>query len=178
MRIILSTFTSFILLLFIALAGVGVSYGQDEPSKEKIAEYQAEVRQMVSFLEFSLNVIGDKTVSVNEKDIIINESYLKFFKDDKVQIEDDLDENRDVVINKDVQAYLKDVDFFFKQVQFEFNILDIANDVNHEGDLFFTVKMMRNLKGITVEGDSINSDKERYVEINVDEENLSGFRKK
>ncbi|MCK5372131.1 MAG: hypothetical protein KAQ62_26400, partial [Cyclobacteriaceae bacterium] len=127
--------------------------------------------QLASFLQFSMNFLGDPMVSAKDKDVIINESFLKIFKDEKVQIEDDLDENRDVVTNKDVQAYLKDVDFFFKQVKFDFNIIDIANDVTQEGQLFFTIKMMRNLKGITIENDSIDSDQERYIEVNVDEEN-------
>lgn len=144
---------------------------EDEGEKEQLEAYREEVKQMVSFLQFSLNVLGDPTVSAKEKDIIINESFLKIFIDDKVQIEDDLVENRDVVTNKDVQAYLKDVDFFFKNVKFEFNNLDIADDLNQEGKLFFTVKMMRNLSGTTVEGDSINTDQERYIEVNVDEEN-------
>ena len=126
---------------------------------------------MVSFLEYSMNVLGDPSFSAKEKDVVINESYSKIFANDKVQIEDDLDANRDVVTNKDVQAYLKDVDFFFKQVKFEFNIIDIDHSENHEGKLFFTVKLMRSLKGITVESDSMNNDLERYVEINVDEEN-------
>jgi len=160
-----------ILPLFLFLLGLNVSLGQDEPSEEQLAEYQAQVRQMVSFLEFSLNVLGDPTVTAKEKDVIINESFLKTFKDEKVQIEDDLVENRDVVTNKDVQAYLKDVDFFFKQAVFDFNILDVTHDLNHEGNLYFIVKSMRTLKGITVEGDSVNSDIERYIEVNVDEEN-------
>lgn len=149
-----------------------LSYGQDEVAEnEQMKTYEAEVRQMVSFLQFSMNVLGDNTISTKDKDVIINESFAKIFKDAKVQIEDDLDENREVVTNKDVQAYLKDIDFFFKEVKFEFTILDVANDVNQEGQLFFTIKMMRNLKGITIDNDSIDSDKERYIEVNVDEEN-------
>lgn len=173
MRISHFTFISFCLFFFLILSIPDLSYGQDEEDAEidHIAAYKSEARQMVSFLQFSMNVLGDNTNSAKEKDIIINESYAKIFKDDKVQIEDDLDEHRDVVTNKDVQAYLKDVDFFFKQVKFEFTILDIADDVNQEGQLFFTIKMMRNLKGITVDNDSIDSDQERYIEVNVDEEN-------
>ena len=170
MRIRYKTNLRFYLIFLLIISGPTLSYGQEDTEKEKLNEYNAEVRQLVSFLQFSMNVLGDPTVSAKDKDVIINESYLKIFKDEKVQIEDDLDENRDVVTNKDVQAYLKDVDFFFKQVKFEFNIIDIANDVNQEGQLFFTIKMMRNLKGITIEDDSIDSDQERYIEVNVDEE--------
>jgi len=143
----------------------------NEEAPDQIAQYQEEVKQMMSFLEFSMNVLGDPGFTAKEKDVVINESYSKIFQSDKVQIEDDLDPNRDVVTNKDVQAYLKDVDFFFKQVSFEFNILDIEHSENHEGQLFFTVKLMRSLKGISVTNDSMNNDMERYVEVNVDEEN-------
>ena len=78
--------------------------------------YEEQVLQLVHFVESAFNRLGDTTVTMREKDIIINESYLKFFRDDKVQIEDDLDENRQVVTNKNVQAYLKDINFFFKYV--------------------------------------------------------------
>jgi Leucine-rich repeat (LRR) protein len=148
-----------------------LAFAQLDEDKEKMAQYQEEVRQMVSFLEYSMNVLGNPAFSAKEKDVVINESYTKIFVDGKVQIEDDLDDNRDVVTNKDVQAYLKDVDFFFKEVKFSFNILDIDHSKNHEGKLFFVVKLMRSLKGVTVENDSMNSDQERYIEVNVDEEN-------
>ncbi len=160
-----------VLILFVIACVLNPAFGQSKLSKEEVAQYQAEVTQMVSFLKFTMNILGDPNVSAKEKDVIINESYLKAFKDSKVQIEDDLVKTRDVVTNKDVQAYLKDVDFFFKHVKFEFNITDIANDVTPDGKLFFTVKMMRNLNGVTVENDSINTNQERYIEVNVDEEN-------
>ncbi len=160
-------FTSvFLFNLIIALP----LFGQEKFDKEKADALLPEVKQMVSYLEYVMNVLGDPEVSAQDKDVIINETYLKVFNDDKVQIEDDLDDSREVVINKDVQAYLKDIDFFFKRVRFQFNILDIAPDINHEGNLFFTVKLMRNLNGITIQGDSVNNDQERYIEINVDEE--------
>ncbi len=144
---------------------------EDGAELDNITQYEEEVKQMVSFLQYSMNVLGDPSFSAKEKDVVINESYTKIFASEKVQVEDDLDANRDVVTNKDVQAYLKDVDFFFKQVKFEFNIIDIDHSENHEGKLFFTVKMMRSLKGVTVENDSMNNDLERYIEVNVDEEN-------
>ena len=171
MRISYKTIILYTVIFLSFISGYNQSFGQVDTKKESRKEYVAEVRQMASFLQFSMNFLGDPMVSAKDKDVIINESFLKIFKDEQVQIEDDLDENRDVVTNKDVQAYLKDVDFFFKQVEFNFNIIDIANDVNQEGQLFFTIKMMRNLKGITIDNDSIDSDQERYIEVNVDEEN-------
>ncbi len=47
-----------------------------------------------------------------DKDVLVTQSYTKIFRDPKVQVEDDLDEGRKTITNKDVQAYLKDVDFF------------------------------------------------------------------
>jgi Leucine-rich repeat (LRR) protein len=82
---------------------------------------------------------------------MVTQSYSKIFRDGKVQIEDDLAEKRNVITNKDVTAYLKDVDFFFTHVKFEFNIEEIKS--GGSGDkLFYKVKLSRNLKGKTVEG--------------------------
>jgi Leucine-rich repeat (LRR) protein len=158
-------------LVFIFLSSVHVFAQEEEVEIDEIAQYEEEVRQMVSFLQYSMNVLGDPSFSAKEKDVVINDSFSKIFADEKVQIEDDLDANRDVVTNKDVQAYLKDVDFFFRQVTFDFNIIEIDHSENHEGNLFFTVELMRSLKGITVSDDSMNNDLERYIEINLDEEN-------
>ena len=88
-------------------------------SEEDIAAYKKQAAQMVSFMEFAFNTLGSSKSEYKDKDIIINQSFLKFFKDAKVQIEDDLVEQRDVVTNKDVQAYLKDIDFFFNEVVFK-----------------------------------------------------------
>jgi Leucine-rich repeat (LRR) protein len=145
-------------------------YAQKAGSNQQKSPYNEEVRQMISFLEYSMNVLGNPAFTAKEKDVVINESYAKIFVDAKVQIEDDLAVKRDVVTNKDVQAYLKDVDFFFKEAKFKFNILDIGQYTNQEGKLFFIVKMMRSLKGVTIDNVNMNSDQERYVEINVDEE--------
>jgi hypothetical protein len=112
------------------------SFGQPQDSAQ-MAQYEEEVRQMVAFLQYSMNVLGDPTYSAKEKDVVINESYGKVFAGSHVQIEDDLDENREVVTNKDVQAYLKDVDFFFRQVVFTFTITDFESDVTADGTRFF-----------------------------------------
>ena len=71
--------------------------------------------QLVKFFEGTLNFLADKSNPVKEKKTIITESYLKYFWDAKVQVEDDLDENRKVTLYKDIPAYLTDVDFFFKK---------------------------------------------------------------
>lgn len=160
--------SAFIVLLFY-MTSVGGFAQKANPTQQK-SPYSEEVQQMIAFLEYSMNLLGNPSFTAKEKDVVINESYAKIFVDEKVQIEDDLAEKRDVVTNKDVQAYLKDVDFFFKEVTFKFSILDIGQYTNPDGKLFFIVKMMRSLKGVTVDNTTINSDQERYVEINVDEE--------
>ncbi len=142
---------------------------QEDNKAEKLEEYRQRAQKLVRFLEYSLNTLGDPETTAQDKDIIINESYLKFFQDDKVQVEDDLDENRDMVTNKDVQAYFKDVDFFFKAAKFEFNIEEITHFTNAENRLFFKVAMSRNLNAVTITGDSVNTNKPRYIEIIVNE---------
>jgi len=158
----------FILLIFSFLALTGRA--QSDLPVEELEEYKMQTRDLVAYLQFTLNVLGDPTTTANEKDIIINQSYIKLFRDDKVQIEDDLDENRDVVTNKDVQAYLKDIDFFFKQVSFEINIEEVTHEVNEKGQVYFKVAANRNLTGVTIENDTVNVNKPRYIEVNLDRE--------
>lgn len=160
-----------LLLSFLLAILVTTTYAQEEQvDDEQTEEYKAKVTDMISFLEYFLNTLGNSSTSARDKDVIIQQSYTKIFRDSKVQIEDDLDENRDVITNKDVQAYLKDVDFFFKNVNFDFNIEDISHYVNENGELFFKVSLVRHLQGIGIEGDSIDNTQKRYIEINLDPE--------
>ncbi len=140
-------------------------------STSDIQRFQEDAQMMISFLEFTFNTIGSSETSVREKDIIINQSWEKIFVDEKVQIEDDLDENRDVPLNKDVQAYLKDIDFFFKNVAFTFTIKEIEHRINEKNQLFFLITLNRHLQGVTIAGDTVNSHRMRFVEINLDNEN-------
>ncbi|MBW6491783.1 MAG: leucine-rich repeat domain-containing protein [Lentimicrobium sp.] len=135
---------------------------------EELSNYQKQATQLIGFMEFAFNTIGSKGTEYREKDIIINQSYLKFFRDAKVQVEDDLVEKRDVVTNKDIQAYLKDIDFFFREVAFKYTVEEITQEVNEKGETFFKVKTSRNLKGKTVEGLDINENRPRFIEINLD----------
>ncbi len=130
------------------------------------AEHEQKVRDIVAFLQYVLNTIGSKETSARDKDVLIRESYTKIFRDDKVQVEDDLDEARSVITNKDVQAYLKDVDFFFEDATFDFNIRNIKGEVNANGELFYKVTTARNLRGTTVGGKQVNKTIPRYIEIN------------
>lgn len=156
----------FLLLLFTALS---VKAQNNIKLIEKdIEEYEDQVKSMVNYLCGTLNFLGDPNNSIYEKDIILKDSYSKIFRDDKVQVEDDLDETRSVLVNKDIQAYLKDIDFFFLNVTFDFNIESIKLQTNENGEPFFKVSMIRTLTGRTITGDSINNSKNRFLEINVD----------
>jgi len=141
----------------------------DSLTQDQLATYKKQAAQMVAFMEFAFNTLGSSKSEYKEKDIIINQSYLKFFKDAKVQVEDDLDEKRDVVTNKDIQAYLKDIDFFYNEVVFRFTIEEISQELNEKGEIFFKVKTNRNLQGTNIEGRQINDNKPRFIEINLDE---------
>jgi hypothetical protein len=136
---------------------------------EQMEMYRQQADQMVRFYENTLNFLASKANPVKEKEIIINESYQKFFWNDKVQIEDDLDEKRLVPLYKDVQAYLSDVDFFFKRAQFTYQVQDVSVKTNIDQQTYFFITTNRNLTGVTVNGDSVNSNKVRYFEINYDD---------
>lgn len=162
---------AFLLILVFLLVGSRAfpQTNGNELSAEELTEYKEKVKQLVSFLEFAINTVGDQETPTKEKEIIINSSYLKVFRDNQVIIEDDLDEDREIVANKNVQAYLKDVDFFFKEVKFQFDIEGIEYLANENGKNYFKVTLNRSLNGITVNSDTVKSVKKRYIEINLDE---------
>lgn len=141
---------------------------QAQQGKTDIKQHEQEVKDMVAFLEYVLNTIGSSGTSARDKDMLITESYTKIFRDAKVQIEDDLVEKRNVITNKDVQAYLKDVDFFFEDVKFEFTIKGIQGKVTSNDKLFYKVSLLRNIKGVTSDGKTVNNTVPRYIEINYD----------
>ena len=123
---------------------------------------------MINYLQETVNFIGDPDNYDHEKDIIFKESYSKIFRDENVQVDEDLDENRGTTINKDVQAYLKDIDFFFHDVEFTFDIQNVVPQINENGETFFKVEMVRTIAGNTITGDSINNSINRFLEINLD----------
>lgn len=141
-----------------------------QPSAQAAAGLQNDekVRDLVAFLQLLLNTLGSNTTSARDKEVVINESYAKIFRDEKVQVEDDLDENRSVITNKDVVAYLKDVDFFFENVNFEFTIDKIEQGVNANDQVFYKVSLRRNLKGTTAAGKTSDNTIPRYIEVNYD----------
>ncbi len=150
------------------LGAAYTSFGQGQSKSDPTKQHQQKVKDMVAFLEYVLNTLGSGSTPAGDKDILITQSYSKIFRDGKVQIEDDLAEKRNVITNKDVQAYLKDVDFFFQNVKFEFTIKDIQGKTTANNNLFYKVSLLRNMKGTTADGKAINNTVPRYIEINYD----------
>ena len=134
-------------------------------------EDEKRVNDIIIFLQYMLNTLGSSTTSTRDKEVLIKESYSKIFRDDKVQVEDDLDEDRIVITNKDIVPYLKDVEFFFQEVKFEFAIEDITSSTLTGGEIFYKVSTRRTLTGTTTEGKTITNTIPRYVEINYDPAN-------
>ena len=155
---------------------LGFAFGaqaQKNLSKDEVAKYENEINSMISYLEETMNFLGDSTTSALEKEIVFTESWSKIFIDDKVQIEDDLDVNRKTPINKDVQAYLKDIDFFFKWANFKLDLQSIANSTREDGSVFFKVTLTRHLTAKTITDEAVDNIKNRFVEINLDRQNNS-----
>ncbi len=134
----------------------------------KIDTFKLQVTPLIKFFESSLNFLADPRNPVNEKQTILSQSYLKWCWDEEVQIEDDLDENRLVPLNKDMPAYLSDVSFFFKSAKFNYSVQDISVEAGQDGLTYFKATANRNLRGINLNGDSVNSNKVRYLEMNFD----------
>jgi Leucine-rich repeat (LRR) protein len=169
------------LVFMMAISAVAQKSKPQKPAKKAAAEKTAgasaasgpneeKVKDVVAFFQLLLNTLGSNASSARDKDIVITESYAKIFRDDKVQVEDDLDENRSVITNKDIVAYLKDVDFFFEDVTFELAVEDIEEGVNANGQVFYKVSLRRTLEGTTASGKKVKNTIPRYIEINYDAE--------
>jgi len=141
---------------------------QPAATAESADNDEKKVRDMVSFFEYMLNTLGSPETSARDKEVLVRESYSKVFRDGKVQVEDDLDTERKTITNKDVVAYLKDVDFFFTDVHFEFTVESIKSGQMADGKTFYKVSLRRNLRGTTTEGETVNNTVPRYMEVNYD----------
>ncbi|KEO72541.1 leucine-rich repeat domain-containing protein [Anditalea andensis] len=137
-------------------------------SKQEVKDFSQKAEDQVKFLEYFLNTVGSKETSARDKDVIIRESYVKIFRDGKVQVEDDLLLDRKVITNKDVTAYLKDVDFFFRDANFSFKVKETKPFLRDNGELSFLVSIDRTLSGVGIEGEKIQNIKPRFIEINLD----------
>ncbi|MCI4671558.1 MAG: hypothetical protein MRZ79_25675 [Bacteroidia bacterium] len=161
-------FVAFLLLIFGLQANSMAQALQDSSlSEAEILAYKDEVRGIVNFYSYMLNILGDRNNPASYKQTIIEQSYLKIFQDAEVQVEDDLVSGRSTMTNKDVQAYLKDVDFFFKHIRFEHDIEDIQVANRGESGLFFLVESTRIMEGRYADGDSVNDQEKRFFEINL-----------
>lgn len=129
-----------------------------------------EVKSLLSFYKYMLNTVGSSRTSTRDKEVIINESFKKAFLDKKVQIEDDLIEDRKVITNKDVNAYLRDVDFFFNNITFDFENVSIEKIKKVDNSFFYLVSFESTIKGTTIEGEPLTSTKNRFLEVNLDQE--------
>lgn len=154
-----------ILLIFSIL--ILVSAQAQKLNPEEVKQFTEECKDLVGYLEFTLNAIGDNELSPKEKDIIISESFAKLFRDGKVQVEDDLVPDREAITNKDIQAYLKDVDFFFEQVIFSYKVLSINLLQDENNNAFFKIHTLRTLSGTNLNNDSIYNEQARFVEVAV-----------
>ncbi len=162
-----------LILITLLLFPVFISAQKNEEAQVDtitVDEYKVQAEQIVRFLQGTLNALGSKYTPVKEKQIMINQSFNKIFIDDKVQIEDDLDENRDMVTYKGVQAYLQDVDFFFKEVSFSFEIKSVDKFSNAENIPVYKVTAISNIKGTTIGNEKIDVFKDRFFEINFNED--------
>jgi Leucine-rich repeat (LRR) protein len=155
--------TAFLMLNLFVHAG----FGQEDIDSD---ERREEARQLVSFYYFSLNVLGDPGAAVSEKETIIQQSYQKIFKSPEVQIEDDLDTARQVVLYKDVQAYLKDVEFFFKAIRFDYEIDSITAETGEKGIRYLKIKLNQQWNGINHFDDSLKKSSVRYIEVGLNEQ--------
>lgn len=160
-----------ILFCIASLWFLPLSAQQTALNQAEINNYRQEAERMVSYFEGTVNFLGSSGEVAAEKDIIINDSYLKIFPDQETQIEDDLDERRQTPLNKDVQAYLKDIMFFYKSVSFSFDIVKVDQQINQNNQVYFKVTTNRSLQGINVNGDTISNSQVRYFEINLDQQN-------
>ncbi len=123
---------------------------------------------MVEAVEYYFNLLGSKRTKTREKETIINESYKKLFLDDRVQVEDDLQEDRSTQIFKDIQAYLKDIDFFFKEVVFDFEINAVERLYTADSTPYFKADITRNLNAIGIADDTLKISGQRFIELNFD----------
>lgn len=141
---------------------------EKQPQKDELAAYQYQAERLVEYFSETLNFLGDSTTIAKERQIVTNESYLKIFKNEEVQIEDDLIEDRIVPVYKDVRAYLRDVGYFYKHVEFKYEIQEIKQFYNSRQELNYLVTVNRHLKGITIKNELVENNMIRYIEIDLD----------
>lgn len=158
----------FIVLSYLLAPNVLKAQDMAGYSKQEIKELSTQAEDQIRFLEYFLNTLGSEETPARDKDVIIRESYKKIFRDEKVQVEDDLLLDRKVITNKDITAYMKDIEFFFRDANFKFKIREIKPMERDNGELSFIISMDRTLTATGLDQEKISNTKPRFVEINVD----------
>ncbi len=162
------TKTIYLSFLLFGLSFSGIAQTIKGYTKAEIDDYSSKVEDQVRFLEYLLNTIGSAETQARDKDVVIRESYLKIFRDGEVQVEDDLLLDRKVVTNKNVTAYLKDIEFFYKDVNFKFKIRDVKAHQKDNGDVYFTASLDRTITATGINNEKISNTKPRFIEVNLD----------
>ncbi len=139
--------------------------------QELLNEYEPNLGQMVSFLGKIYNTLGSDKATAKEKNTIHESSYLKVFKNERVQIEDDLFAGRSTLVIKDVKSYLQDIDIFYRKASFELNIVEKKVITNVKNQTFFKLVVNQTLNGTTTNGKSVSMEKIRFIEIELDQSN-------
>lgn len=148
------------LIAFICLANVGFS--QSDTTRFE------QVRGLLDFYLYLLNTVGGESTPASYKETIFNESFSKGFGSAEVQIEDDLLKDRSVITNKNVVAYLRDVDFFFQDISFVFENIEISAQYKVDSSLYFLVSFDKKMNGTTIEGHAFDLTVQRFLEVNYD----------
>ena len=147
-------------ILVVSMFSFFSAVAQTDEEKQKVIE-------LIKFMEFTLNTLGNPEVAVNDKNTIIDQSYLKIFESANVQVEDDLTK-RQVSINKGIQAYLKDVDILFKDIKFAFDINGVEKLTSSSQKEYFKVTFKSTITGTTADEKAFNNSSVRYAEVNYD----------
>lgn len=161
------TRTKYWFSFILSILFVTISFAQEPDAKDP---YEDEVLSLVNFYKYMLNTVGGTRTSTRDKEVIITESFTKAFLNGQVQIEDDLLPNRNAITNKDIRAYLRDVDFFFKNIQFEFEEIEVTRDERDNGKPYYLVSFQCSIKATTLEGEPYQNSGKRYLEVNLDPE--------
>jgi Leucine-rich repeat (LRR) protein len=141
---------------------------QAQKDQASLQKWEPQVRALIGFFEYTLNLLGNDSTPAADKDILIHQTYARIFRDAHVQIEDDLVLGRKAVTYKDVTAYLRDVDFFYTHLSFQLRIESISLEVKPNGKPFFMVFLQRKMEGMGIDGEKIQFTGPRFIEIDVD----------
>lgn len=157
-----------LILAFSTIFSASAQRGSVKLDKDQLAAFKYQCESLVKYYEETLNFLGDSATLPKERQIVINDSYLKIFKDAEVQIEDDLISDRITVFYKDVRAYLRDVNFFYKKVNFKYYVQNVEPFYNAKGALSFRITANRTMNGVNIKGETHEDNMVRYIEVEYD----------